>query len=511
MYDAVIFTENTDPMQIAIPLGGFKVASVLRQNGYSTLVVNHLSTFTREEFINLLELVVTDQLKLIGFSTTFLKHVETINDETVYSRIGLDTVFPQGKDFENEMVSLVKYKNPNVKFIVGGAWTSPEYRNTNIDYVFMGYSETSIIDLMNHLCFNKELPNSTLNDVGITIIDDRKAPNYNFTEDRMVWQKTDVLNHRVLPIEIGRGCIFKCKFCSFPLNGKKSLDYIKHPDLIHDELLVNYNEFGITHYFIVDDTFNDHIDKLRSIEEVVKKLPFQPKFWCYTRLDLLCTKPEMVESMYNLGVRGMFFGIETLNKESGRAIGKGYDRDKQIAMIRHIRETYPDVSMHGSFIVGLPNESMDSLTLTCEQLMNGEIPLHSWMMKPLFIFGESTISFTSDMNMNYPKYGYRSNGVGAHNLIHWENDHITFEDAGVLADNCIRVSRTKDFFNVPSHDSFELVNFGYDLKTTMSTAFKDFRWDIVKDHVVSDFVMEYKNQLFKTLNAQVVELVDTQR
>jgi radical SAM superfamily enzyme YgiQ (UPF0313 family) len=30
---------------------------------------------------------------------------------------------------------------------------------------------------------------------------------------------------KVLPIEIARGCIFKCKFCSYPLNGKQNLDF----------------------------------------------------------------------------------------------------------------------------------------------------------------------------------------------------------------------------------------------------------------------------------------------
>ena len=320
MYDVVIFTENTDPMQIAIPLGGFKVASVLRKNNFPTLVVNHLSTYSMAEIKNIIDLTISVNTLVVGFSSTFLRFVDT--DTSAYTKSTIDTIFPQGKEFEDEVISYIRQKNENIKFIVGGTKTTAEYYNTNIDYVFLGYSETSIIDLMRHLTENIALPNSTVNQFGITIVDDRKALSYKFTEDKMIWEKTDVVNHKLLPIEIGRGCIFRCKFCSFPLNGKKSLDFIKQAEIIYEELMENYTKFGISHYFIVDDTFNDHILKLKSIEEVIARLPFKPKFWCYTRLDLLCTNAGMIDVMYNIGVRAMYFGIETLNLQTGRIIGK---------------------------------------------------------------------------------------------------------------------------------------------------------------------------------------------
>ena len=511
MYDIIIFTENTDPMQISIPLGGFKVASVLRKNGYKTLVINHLSTFTIDELKTLIDLVVSTSTAIVGFSTTFLQQVEDDQSgEKIYSHLGMGTVFPQGRQFEDTVISYIKQLNTDVKIIVGGTKTAPTYTNTNIDYVFLGYSETSIIDLMSHLKTGTELPNSKVNEHGITIVDDRTAPRYKFTEDMMIWERTDVVNHKVLPIEIGRGCIFRCKFCSFPLNGKKSLDYNKNPEVVYQELLDNYNKFGITHYFIVDDTFNDHVDKLANLEKIVARLPFKPKFWCYTRLDLLCTNQGMIDIMHKLGVRAMLFGIETLDQNTGRIIGKGYDRQKQISMIRYIRDTYPDMAMHGNFIAGLPHESLDSLNLTMLQLKNGDIPLHSWMIKPLHIFREDWSAFNSDLNLNYDKYGYEIEHDYDGFLV-WKNEHTSFMEADQLSSACMNESRTKPYFNVPGHDSFEMINFGYNQHETMSTSFTDFRWDIIKSGVVTDFIANYKSQLFEILNAQVVELVDTQR
>ena len=39
------------------------------------------------------------------------------------------------------------------------------------------------------------------------------------------------------PIEISRGCIFKCKFCPFALNGKQKGEGIRCMDPIRDELV----------------------------------------------------------------------------------------------------------------------------------------------------------------------------------------------------------------------------------------------------------------------------------
>lgn len=60
--------------------------------------------------------------------------------------------------------------------------------------------------------------------------------------------------------------------------------------------------------------------------------------------------------MLESGCVGLFFGIETFNKESGRIVGKGLgERAKDIlAEIR--RRDGRELFIHGSFISGLPSE-----------------------------------------------------------------------------------------------------------------------------------------------------------
>ena len=45
-----------------------------------------------------------------------------------------------------------------------------------------------------------------------------------------------ILPNETLPLEVSRGCIFKCSFCAFPLNGKTKLDYLRSPEYIKNEL-----------------------------------------------------------------------------------------------------------------------------------------------------------------------------------------------------------------------------------------------------------------------------------
>jgi hypothetical protein len=507
MYNAIIFTDITDNMMTSVPIGSYKLAHVLRKNGYSCLVVNHLSDFSLEEIFTLLDLAVNEETYLIGFSTTFLRNIQItriLGEPTPpYPDIRGHTVFPQGKEFETEFLNYIKKKNPKIKTIAGGSRVTVEYDNKNIDYVSVGYSEPAIINLMNHLAKDEELKSGYKNLWGCTVIDDRFAKSYKFADEDMQWLDTDVVNHKLLPIEVGRGCIFKCKFCNYPMNGKQQLDFVKRPELIRKELEDTYQKFGVRHFTIVDDTFNDHPEKLNALLDVVKSLSFKPIFWGYHRLDLLCTRPETVQVLYDIGVRGMYFGIETLNIKTGNIIGKGYDRQKQIAMIRHIRETYPDLSMHGSFIVGLPHESIDSCTQTFNEIIDGKIPVHSWMFYGLMLNNNRKFSFHSELSLNYQKYGYESTETNP-DAVHfsWKNEHMTSDDAQRLANEFVRKSRETDTLLLSSESCMYLTNYGYDITTFRNTPWKNVPWNDIEYRVRPKFAQEYKDKLLDILKSK---------
>jgi radical SAM superfamily enzyme YgiQ (UPF0313 family) len=507
MYNVVIFTDITDNIVSMPNLGPYKCAHVLRKHGYTCLVVNHLSEYTESELKDLLDQVIGNNTILVGFSSTFLRDVqiERVPGQPTprYPEIGVKTVFPQGKEFENQIVSYIKNINENVKFVVGGVKVSLQYANKNIDYVCVGYSEISIVNLADHISKNVQLEKSFKNANGVIIIDDREAKRYDFANEDMVWLPTDIVNHKTLPIEIGRGCIFKCKFCSFPLMGKKNLDHIKNSNILYRELKYNYDNYGVTNYMLGDDTFNDHPDKLSMILDAVTKLDFQPKFWGYHRLDLLCTRPETIPILYDIGVRAMYFGIETLHPEAGRAIGKAYDRSKQIKMIEHIRSTYDDITLHGSFIIGLPGESKESILQTHKQLLNQTIPLNSWRYNGLLIAEPDSASFDSEFTKDYAKFGYENTGTLLSIWINWRNEYMDAVAAHEMANQLNAESAASDVFYLEGNMSMPLTTMGLDFNNLRKTLKRNFDYNNVEHNVRPKFISEYKQQLLNLIKKEI--------
>ena len=441
MYDIIMFTGIKSLLNFETPpAGAFKCAHELRLNKFSCLVVNHYNEYSIAELMQLLDTVVSSNTLFIGFSSTFMQEDfgarQHLTDTKKYKHYNMGS----GCIFEHVIKRYVLKINPNIKIVVGGALVDKEFKSKVFDYAVVGYAETAVVDLAKFLKgTTSKLSNSYRNIYGVTIIDGSSSNvNYLLKDSTMQWLPEDVVTHTVLPIEIGRGCIFKCAFCSYPMNGQKIIDYNKNVDQIIAELQFNYDNYGIFNYTIVDDTFNDSVQKLEALVAKISVLNFQPEFWCYARLDLICTHPETLDMLYKIGVRSMFFGIETLNRKSGLAIGKGYSREKQIAMIAHIKNIYPDIHLYGSFIIGTPHESIESLELTFRQLHTKEIKLDSWGLSPLYI--SSNRAYGDRISANYEDYGYTldtDSSLEQPNVhtthIPWKNEHMTYEIANRIA------------------------------------------------------------------------------
>jgi radical SAM superfamily enzyme YgiQ (UPF0313 family) len=505
MYDFIFFTDLTDTIYITKTIGAYKCANTLRANGYKCLVVDHLHTFSQEEFNALLDKIISKQTLGVAFSTTFIRNSNVpINTDgsVTFTEIEPNIFFPQGKEFENLSINKIKSINPTCKIILGGTRVHANYQNKNVDYITIGFSEGSIVNLANNLSKQEPLTNATRSIWGITVIDDRIAASYDFKNSSFSWLPTDVVNAKVLPIEIARGCIFKCKFCSYPMTGKKNLDFIKDIELLRRELQDTYDQFGIKTYSIVDDTFNDNNYKLDLIAEAVKQLTFKPEFWAYIRLDLLGTKNQ-IERLYDIGVRGCYFGIETLNKETGKIVGKGHDRNKQIATIQDLRQAYGnDIALHGSFIIGLPKESIASVTNTFNQLMDNSIPLHTFDFKALFIERADKVAWTSEFGRNYATYGYEDRGDIFDKYVDWKNEHMTVHDALELERNFRKISQTSDRLYVPNMSIWSMMNYNYSLDYLLNLLHKNVDWHNLTQSKTS-YISEYKEKLNKLLDITV--------
>ena len=139
-----------------------------------------------------------------------------------------------------------------------------------------------------------------------------------------------------------------------------------------------------------------------------------------------------------LNLKGMFFGIETLYLPTGRLIGKGFDPEKQIAMLQHIRQTYGnEIHTTGSFIAGLPGESVASIEKTQQRLLSREIPLHEIQFWPLSFDDKKFFYWQSSLSLNFEKFGYSHCEDSIPGYVGWKSAHMDWKKAHELVQDWI--------------------------------------------------------------------------
>lgn len=500
---------NQIPMEKTI--GPFKIAKQLRDAGFEVAVVHHLMTFSVSEIKHILTNLISSQTLFVGVNNYFYKKVANQNVfELIYPDPG--SIIPHGKEYNIQIKNLLKEINPNCKLVLGGPSASDVEHNKIFDYVLLGYAEISSINLAKHLLDSTtKLEKSKKSIFGPIIVDDSKAESYDFVNHIMEYQDHDaILDNETMVMEVGRGCIFKCKFCSYPLNGKKKLDFIRVEENLYRELMTNYEKYGTTRYTVSDDTLNDSVEKCEMLYNLRQKLPFQPEFWAYIRLDLLAAHPETIDMLYQSGLRAPFYGIESLNEESAKFIGKGGSRDRLIDTLKFIKKKYGNsINQTGSFIFGLPRESLKSMEQTAEWLLSEDNPLDTWDIFPLMLRDTNLIhatnGFISDFDLNWKKYGYTDTGSKSlkyfkEGAIVWRNEYTDFNYVTSYIEEINKLSQQKKINRVGGRIALVIASLtNIKLEDIFNKRFDEVDWHLL-DKLKLQKTLEYKNKLFYHCN-----------
>lgn len=491
-------------------IGPYKIAKQLRDAGFEVVVVHHLMAFSITEIKHIISNLVSTKTLFVGVNNFFYKKVANQNVfELVFPDLG--SILPHGKEYNKEIKDLIQSINPRCKLVLGGPSASDVEFNRIFDYVLLGYAEMSSVNLAQHLLDKVTLEKSRKSIFGFTIVDDSKAEGYDFVNHTMEYKSHDaILDNETMVIEVARGCIFKCKFCSYPLNGKKKLDFIRIEENLYRELMTNYEKYGTTRYTISDDTLNDSVEKCEMLYNLRQRLPFQPEFWAYIRLDLLAAHPETIGMLYEFGLRAPLYGIESLNEDSAKFIGKGGSRERLIDTLKFIKNKYGNsINQTGSFIFGLPKESVQSLKKTAEWLLSDDNPLDTWDCFPLIIRDSNVLNatngFISDFDRNWKNYGYIDTGETSskyykEGTIVWKNQYTDYNYVSSLIEDMYRTSKERKADRVIGRTALVIASLTNEpIVNIFSKRFDEVDWHLL-DKLKLQKTLEYKNKLFYHCN-----------
>lgn len=400
-------------------LGAYQLAHHCRENGFQCQVIDFINDFSQEELYSITKKFINQDTLSLGISTSFFNEFKMMVD----NKSALPLYVPE--HIEN-VCRLLKKEFPKLRICLGGAKALYGVDYDWVDDIFQGYSEDQFLTYLKNLKagktdkFLKTVKGKTIYDKQNSKFDIQKL-NHKFISNDCI------LKDEVLPIEISRGCIFKCKFCAFPLNGKKKLDYLRDVESIREELEYNYRNYGTTRYFFNDDTFNDSVFKIEELHRMITSLDFKIEFSCWMRLDLLYKNTETIPLLKEMGLSTVFFGIESFRPDTLKVIGKSMQPEltKKFLLDLYNNHWNKEVSIFLGMIVGLPFENADDINDNVQWLSSTPFSFH---FEPLRLADSGGTYYQSEFEKNYKKYGYELDHQG-----NWINSVMNQETAELLA------------------------------------------------------------------------------
>jgi len=473
----IVFTGMERTRTISRPAGAARLRTFLEPHGFNIEVIDYFGNFTEEE----LETICA---RFIGPKTLF---------------VGISITFVYAFDKINHLFKHIKEKYPHVKTLIGGNETPISGVDlTKVDRIFWGYAEEAVLHYLKFLT-KKRLDDLKWVPYRETFSINAEMTYKNDDSDLSIkWLESDLIKNNFLPIEISRGCIFRCRFCAFPLLGKKKNDYIRHVDNLADELRRNYELFGVNNYWFNDDTFNDNVVKLEYVAEAIAKSGVKITYTAFLRADLIERFPETIPMLADTGLVAATFGLESLHPEAKKAIGKGLDNERQFEAIRQLKK-YKPIYTYTGMIAGLPGEPISSVMKSQQILLDQNFEVFdNWDWWPLLI-RKGSVSRLSEFEKEYEKWGYSEMAPGEYKvpkgdddfryaqedegIMIWKNKYTNWYTVRTIADSLNketeqhRIAAGKSIYGNANkgvsinHDVYELVGLGVDVKDIIDGTF----------------------------------------
>jgi hopanoid biosynthesis associated radical SAM protein HpnJ len=166
------------------------------------------------------------------------------------------------------------------------------------------------------------------------------------------------LQHPYLSLYTGRGCPAQCTFCLWPqtIGGHKYR--VRSAQNVADEMAYMKQVFPqVKEFFFDDDTFTANLPRAR---EIAKKLaPLGLTWSCNSRANL---EYDTIRSFKDAGLRLFLVGYESGNAGILQRIKKGVTLDEMRRFTKACHQA--DVVVHGTFILGLPVETRETIEET---------------------------------------------------------------------------------------------------------------------------------------------------
>ena len=250
-----------------------------------------------------------------------------------------------------KLVSDLKLVRPEIIVVLGGPEVSYETEQQPVvqlaDYVITGEADLTFPELCQQLLEGTRPTEKIIHAV---------LPQ--FSHLRLPYQLyTDAdIAHRVIYVEVSRGCPFTCEFC---LSALEIPVRLADPDSFL-KAMQDLLDRGARQFKFVDRTFNLNLRVSRAILQFFLDR-YEPGLFLHFEMipDRLPESLRELITKFPSGVLQFEIGVQTFNDHASQLISRAQDNQKLSDNFQFLSER-TGVHIHADLIVGLPGESWDS-------------------------------------------------------------------------------------------------------------------------------------------------------
>ncbi len=304
-------------------------------------------------------------------------------DETCYSEEGL------------HLARLARQANPDCLVIAGGShfpYIAEEVLPTSdIDMTVIGEGEFTFLELLQEVLSGRpdysrvkgiaymENGRVRINDPRpiLADLDQLPLPDYelmgfeNYGKGGVLWAFPGAV-----PVFHSRGCFSGCTFCAFwPTESQMKRDETgtlvpvptyrgKSVEKTIEEMEILYYKYGRRFFTWIDGTFNAKADWNDHWAEEILRRGWDIKWFAFQRADCLARDEELgiLQKLVRSGLAYTIIGVERHRDADFKNLHKvNYTADLVAKICRLMHQKYPDVFLHGTFLIGLEDDDRKEL------------------------------------------------------------------------------------------------------------------------------------------------------
>ena len=318
-----------------------------------------------------------------------------------------------------------EYRRRGVQVVIGGyhATLCPDEASEHADAVCIGEAEGVWRDILSDAALRK---------LERTYTGRRSSPLTGICPDRSIYAGKNYF--KLAMVESGRGCCFKCSFCS--ISAFYQATYRRRPV---DEIVNEVKRLKEKTIFFVDDNIVGDTPTARELFEALEPLKIN---WIGQSSINAAADPELLNLMSRSGCRGLLIGFESLDadnlSEVGKTVNQSIDYEKALTEFRKNR-----IMIYGTFMFGFAGDSSSSIRSAVDFARRQKMFLAAFAQIIPFPGTRLYAQFAAEQRLMYPSW--------------WLNEAYRFGQAPYYRGNlspfeleksCL--SARRDFYSFPS-------------------------------------------------------------